>query len=102
LYKEFAPISERIVDSGFEISRYAETYMDEKDVADHKYRHKESAKSLEDYARDEAEIYDHYKHIAEQEGKQSEFERVRALLFSEKKKNEKLFKIHEEAKSNLA
>jgi hypothetical protein len=44
--KEFAPVSEQLVKQDGEIYRYAQTYMDEKDVAEHKFRQSQSSKGI--------------------------------------------------------
>jgi hypothetical protein len=49
-YKDFAPISERLVENDGEMYRYQQTFIDEKDLAQHDFRKdKAGTKSLEDF-----------------------------------------------------
>jgi hypothetical protein len=63
-YKKFAPVSETFTPSTSEFSQLAQTFMDEKELADFEFRKNSSQKSLSDFARGEDDIYEHYKQRA--------------------------------------
>ena len=99
-YKNFAPVSERFLEQGSDISRFAQSYMDEKELADFDFRKVSSSKSLSDFARDEQNIYDQYKSRAQDENSQSQFDKIREKLEMRKEKYEKMQGIHDEAAKN--
>lgn len=100
-YKEFAPVEDEFVENTGEIYRYAQTYMDEKDIAEHKYRDKHSSKSLKEFVRDEEDIYDQYKMRTQKDQDKSKFDEIKEKLEKERDIYQKLQKIHDEANDNL-
>ena len=89
-HKNFAPVSETFVDHSSDMSRFAQSYMDEKELAEFNFRKLSNSKSLSDFAKDDEDIYEQYKTIAQNENSQSQFELIREKLQKRKEKYQKM------------
>ena len=93
-YKEYSPVNQQIPntkDQDGEIHKFAQGYLDEKELAEHKYRSHESQKSLRSFAEGDGDIYDQ-----KRSDKKSSYQEIREKLDQESKRVEQERQLHQD------